>query len=360
MGRDRTQKHHRASDDRGEQEVQPAPGVDATHGSGHYPGWDHRGAPLFLVQVSVCLFGLLVYALSYFPSVEEYAGGSRLLQQIGIGVLVFGLTALTLARYDARDRVRQLETIADEVKSVTTSSLDLVHSAQESGIDRVYPFRTGDESWTFRDRLRDEFEKARREAHASGCPKIVRMMGISLRGFFFQNGELHTVTDDAFTDPNLRFEILLIDPYSEQAVMRSERESQREEGDVYTDPNAHFVSTLFTDMQNCTRYLQSFTLVKSPRVEVRFYRAAPSCFLVFVNDSVFVETYHYGRSGVGGLRGGRVPVLEFYSHTETYKELEGHFDYVWFKSKDRVLDAALANEIMNPPASVTLVQGGLS
>jgi hypothetical protein len=67
--------------------------------------------------------------------------------------------------------------------------------------------------------------------------------------------------------------------------------------------------------------------------------------LVFVNESVFVETYHYGRPGVGGLQGGKVPVLEFHSDSTTYQELRGHFEHVWFKSRKDVLNEALSHRV---------------
>lgn len=306
-----------------------------------YPVW---------VQVAVCLFGCSLYFVSFTPIVGQLLIIPEVMRQLGIGVFVFGITSFALTHWYARLSSRQLEKIGEEIKLLTTDTFDLVKSARDSGIARIYPLRTGelaenrDAERAFKDRLRMEFAKAEQLALESKESKTIRMMGISLRAFFNDSGDLFAMAENALRNKLLSFKILLVDPLSAQAGLRSERESQTHEDQEYNNVEEHFTSTLFTDLQKCTRTLNRFTETGG-RVDVRLYSTAPSCFLVFINESVFVETYHYGRSGIGGLKGGKVPVLEFHSDTSTYKELEGHFDHVWFKSRNRKLDQALTGEI---------------
>jgi hypothetical protein len=256
----------------------------------------------------------------------------------------------------------QLATLGNEIKALTLDTFDLVRSARDSGIARIYPLRTGefsdnpDAERAFRDRVKLEFRKAAQRGLAGERDVTIRMMGISLRAFFTSIGSLYPLTENALHNDRLRFQILLIDPFSAQAGLRSERESQTEETSEYLDVEEHLTSTLFQDLQQCTRTLLRFCAPDTDRVEVRLYSTAPSCLLIFVNESVFVETYHYGRSGIGGLKGGKVPVLEFHSDTGTYKELEGHFQHVWYKSRQQVLTPDLARSITDPRRDLKYLQ----
>lgn len=275
------------------------------------------------------------------------------MRQLSIGVLVFGLTSFALTHWYSKIMSDQIDSIGEEIKAITIDTFDLVKSAKDSGIARIYPLRTGEfaenpeAEKAFHAKIKLEFEKAARNALEKKEPILIKMMGISLRAFFNDAVDLYPMTENALRNDLLKFQVLLIDPFSAQAGLRSERESQNTEDEEYSSVEQHFSSTLFQDLQKCTKTLIRFT-DESKRVEVRLYSTAPSCLLIFVNESVFVETYHYGRSGIGGLKGGKVPVLEFHSDTNTYKELEGHFKHVWYKSRNRVLNDDVVSEIDNP------------
>jgi len=310
-----------------------------------YPTW---------IQSSVCLFGLVLYFASFSPFIVTLQIIPEIARQIGIGIFIFGLTSFALTHYYSKLMTEQIETLSKEIKSLTLDAFDLVKSSRASGISRIYALRTGeltdgsDGDREFRKRIQFEFEEAGKLAIQKKELTKIRMIGISQRDFFNDAGKMFQLAENALHNDFLQFEILLVDPFSAQAGLRSERESQTKEEQEYQTVDEHFTSTLFQDMQKCTRTLMRFIEPQNDRVQVRLYSTAPSCMLIFINESVFVETYHYGRSGVGGLKGGKVPVLEFHSDTNTYKELSGHFDHVWFKSRHRKLDKKLA-ELINAP-----------
>lgn len=310
------------------------------------------------IQISVCLFGLLLYFSSYWTFVIQLDIIPEAMRQIGIGVLVFGLTSFVLTYWYSKLATEQVSIIGEEMKSLMRNDLDIVRSARDSGISRIYPLRTGeggggDASKAFHERVEQEFTKAAHKAIETNQVGTIKMMGISLRAFFSDAGDLYTPTKSALDNQSLKFQILLIDPFCTQAGIRSERESQNRKDQEYTSVEDHFSSTLFMDLQKCANALSGIIASDRPHAEidVRLYSTAPSCFLILVNEIVFVETYHYGRSGVGGRRGGKVPVLEFHSDTSTYKELEGHFDHVWFKSRYRELYPQIASDIATPRTS---------
>jgi len=307
-----------------------------------------------LAQITVCLLGVVLYLLSFTPLAATLHFLPEVLRQLGLGVFVFGATSFFLTHWYSILMAQQLDTLGSEIKQLTVDTFDLVKSARDSGIARIYAQRTAgmsenpDAEKAFQERVKAEFREAARRALESKAEVTIRMTGISLRAFFHTNGTLFQLAENALQNDRLKFQILLIDPFSAQAGLRSERESQTQEDEEYITPEEHLTSTLFQDLQQCTRTLSRFIDDEKRRVEVRLYSTAPSCLLIFVNESVFVETYHYGRSGVGGLKGGKIPVLEFHSDTSTYKELEGHFQHVWFKSRQRALTPGFTDIITDP------------
>lgn len=300
--------------------------------------------PLWM-QVSTCLFGLSLYFASYHPDIVSSVDIKNILQQLGVGVLVFGITAFYITHRYNTIASRQISNVSEEIKSLTIEAFDLVKNAKNSGVERIFPLRTGEiydfnGSVTpneFRERIQHEFNKLSEIKEK----RLVRMVGISFRDFFNDLGLLSDVTEKLMKNENVHFEILLINPFSTQAGYRAEREAK----EPYSKVEDHFVSTLFQDIQKCTK---NFEKTDSNRIAVRFYSTAPSCMLIFVDQSVFVETYHYGRAGVGGLKGGKIPILEFRKGTHAYEELEGHFDYVWSKAIGCQLTPEFREKILIP------------
>ena len=214
----------------------------------------------------------------------------------------------------------RVDSIRDEVTQHTIETFDLVKNAHDSQVSRIYPLRAGehenpDAKRAFNNDIRGVFNDITTHAHETDeKAKHIRMMGISLRQFFNDAGELYPVIEPALNNQSLSFQILLIDPFSTQAGFRAEREQRGKANEEYERVDEHFSSTLYMDIQKATKTLLPFCLLnveqedsenieiekkvlsnreirKSKprvvnRVEVRLYSTAPSSLLLFLKDRV--------------------------------------------------------------------------
>jgi len=119
-------------------------------------------------------------------------------------------------------------------------------------------------------------------------------------------------------NPVLR--VLLLHPVSEQAVSRAFREDDR-----FKSFSDYRKTRLWNDItQSCDTLGH---LRERYPVSARAHKVAPACFLVFVNDVVFVEQYHFGDKRERAS--GKVPILEVAKGSTFYEQLDGHFEHVW-------------------------------
>ena len=322
-----------------------------------------------VVASLICVVGLVLILLASNHEIMPSQVMVEIFRGLGIATIAFGVTgyvhleisanAISTQMKDLRESLlTQTTNLREQLVEQTAVSFDLIKHARDSGITSIYARRFDQEDQIacqpFHDRIMREFTTIQPEP---GTVAEVLMLGISLRQFFGPIGEFHGIADTALKDLRLNFRILLLDPLCAQAGLRSERESDApvQEGLTdraepggeyeYTDVQSHLESVLFGDLQATTRTLREYVNHHAERVQARLYRTAPSCMLIFINDSVFLETYHYGRTGIGGLKGGKLPVLEFRSDTPQYKELKGHFDHVWYKARDQVLSQKVVDDI---------------
>ena len=114
--------------------------------------------------------------------------------------------------------------------------------------------------------------------------------------------------------------VLVLDPQCEQARLRSEREEPQ--GTPYEEGNLH------REVNDTIENVKIRFIKSGAKIEVHAYRGAPSCFLLIVDDFMFVEQYHYGRER-GQRAAELVPLIEFHKDSTMFEELQGHFDYMW-------------------------------
>lgn len=153
----------------------------------------------------------------------------------------------------------------------------------------------------------------------------IEVIGISLRSLFQGGGKLNKAILDMLADaaeserqtPSWR--VMVLDPECDQARYRSEREepegTKLEEGNLHREVDLTIQVVDHWHKRGCN-------------IELRAYKGSPSCFLMIIDNTIFVEQYHYGRAG-GARVAELVPLLEFISDSNTYRELLGHFDYMW-------------------------------
>jgi len=172
----------------------------------------------------------------------------------------------------------------------------------------------------------------------------VDLMGISLRRFFHNDTEINAKIRHLQNHP-IEWRVLVLDPETDQALYRSLREQETTyrrllDGQTFDyatmsrDELFQLYGETYRNMMLCTDVDKTkrdihFTLDQSGiKIKLRFYRAAPACFLAFVDDLLFVEQYHYGAT-LDERVAEQVPIFEFHRGSDMYKQMVGHFDHVW-------------------------------
>jgi hypothetical protein len=317
----------------------------------------HYRFPLLgLVLTLVFCGGLLIVA--YLPFLEGYGLIADLLKVTSVGVGISVAVAMIQSWYSSREITELVSATENHLRLLLRNTSDIVKNAQDFGIKQLIHPRFGEDGThakEFQIQIRKELEKA--IIRASESVVTIRIMGITLNEFF--GGELVTTMQKALKNNQIKFQVLVIDPLCLQAIWRSERESQTDrepqtKQEPYT-PEAHLRSRLYHDF----RISMSSLPDGENDIGTRVYDLAPSSHLVFINDMVFFENYYYGGLGDNRRGGGRIPTIVFDSTSETYRELQGHFEYVWARSKDKELNDALRkiieeatrNDICNLPGA---------
>ncbi len=162
--------------------------------------------------------------------------------------------------------------------------------------------------------------------------KRVLLQGVSLQSFF-SRGEISEAMYDLIGEGQVDIQVLILDRDCEQAAYRSYRErllQQQDEEISFEEYRAsgHRRSTLYRDTEETERTIRSwvsdFSTKNSPwecRLTVCKYASAPGCFMLAVDDVVFVEQYNYGknvrpkpgrRSASSATLGTDMPLLEYW------------------------------------------------
>ncbi|MDQ3935220.1 MAG: hypothetical protein M3340_11395 [Actinomycetota bacterium] len=212
--------------------------------------------------------------------------------------------------------------------------------AYETGVVNVF---------TDKDQARHRMERVLERAE-----RCVYIQGVSLKSFFSAGpasllGALGRVLE---TRPEVEVKVLALDPDCGQARQRSYRElalSLRPGAtlppfDEYAaDPELHVRSLLHQDTSNTIEQMRS---LDHPSFHARLYDSTPPCFMLLVDDVVFVEQFHLGKLVEGGQGlvtslGKDMPLVEYRRPPlEMFKQagmrlrspvglLEDHFEFVF-------------------------------
>jgi hypothetical protein len=153
--------------------------------------------------------------------------------------------------------------------------------------------------------------------------ETVWIQGISLQSFFRQDTELYASMHRLVEAGVVTIQVLVLNPHCEQAVLRAYREFilQGQQGDLssYKSSHGHESSTLYTDTERTKEVIRTMVRIikaRDPkwqrRIELSEYDSAPACFILRVDNSVFVEQYLYGKvsSETGVVLGKDMPLVE--------------------------------------------------
>ena len=120
--------------------------------------------------------------------------------------------------------------------------------------------------------------------------------------------------------------ILLIDPHSEGAYLRSEAEAKEGDFSRLFDEVNHTMD-LLSEIENKVNSNKNERL----SVEIKLYRTSPSAFMVLTSSTVFVEPYYFRPNH----NKSNYPMVKFYNPGEkgsVYHEYNFHFDWIWEKA----------------------------
>ena len=308
-----------------------------------------------LVAALVIAIGVSLIAFSQNQHFHNLTWGTPL-AQVGLALVITGLTFILINQQlekGNREYINSVISGSEEhirklLQDVTASLSDLkkhnqiLRGAIDRGVEQIYARRS--------DGLRDLMEDMLQSKH-------IRMLGISLREYFVSSGhhyrDMEALLDGVVNSTDKTIKVLIINPYSSQATIRAERESDKD----FDDRNRYEDSGLYSDVWQSMRYLDNWEnrgnqKPKRPDVwsncnancapiTARVYNCAPTCFLVITDSHTYIEQYHYGVQK-SGLVGGNFPLLRFPSlipesrdkadiraTTSVAEQLLGHFEYVW-------------------------------
>lgn len=223
---------------------------------------------------------------------------------------------------ELHDRIDEIHTIVED----HLGKIPAISALMKCGILNIYEDRPSAEG-----HILEMLSKAKDH---------IEVIGISLRSLFQGGGRLNKAILDVLADAaeskrqTPKWRVMVLDPECDQARYRSEREEPKgtnlEEGNLHREVNLTIQVVDNWRKRGCN-------------IELRAYKGSPSCFLMIIDNTIFVEQYHYGRAG-GARVAELVPLLEFISDSNTYRELLGHFDYMW-KSLSRAMPRKQNNRV---------------
>ena len=220
------------------------------------------------------------------------------------------------------------ETIAKQTASLTAQTSSLA-AMMESGIVQIYPSRADAAPHLFDDLTDVNNTK-------------IDIIGISLNDFALGHQQRLGKAWEAISnyvesgrigskDGGLRIRVLVVDPDSLGAVLRSSAELRES---VPTPVNLKANVNAITDsMLNLVRASEEKSKETGVTFECRLYRTAPISFLCLVDTVCYVEQYHFWSKRADGTP---IPVLKYRRDRKAlypmHAQMEQHFQWIWEKA----------------------------
>jgi len=258
------------------------------------------------------------------------------LVSVSSGLIVLGLAGIWVSYFAEGEA-------AKKIKGDIDTRFSLLGTVLKANVNDAY----FDENLHSEASCRDARFRKRIISELASSHSEVRILAIVAREFLHSgDGFAYTYLENFLKNqknkniskPLLR--ILIIHPMCEQAVSRAFREDIR-----YIKFADYGRTRLWSDVIQSFETLKHWIYENGYSVEARAYKVFPSCFLVFVNDVVFIEQYHFGKDRERAS--GKVPMLEVAKGGSYYEQLDGHFEHVWNTASAWKLTPNLLKEL-NP------------
>jgi DNA repair photolyase len=264
--------------------------------------------PRWLVLLTVFLILILLAVSFHLVSGEGRPLATALLIQL-IGGIATGLVVTTCVQLLVRSWLRP-------------ERWELLLG--QAGIHAVYPY-TKEGRQTRDQREVDLLTKAR----------TIDLLAITGATYLIGTGPVAESFRKA-ASRGARIRLLLLDPASLLARQRGARENGCQPGDY--DWAHHRESVLFKKHQLSLACWEELAKDSPSKPEVRIYSIPPTCSMLLLSESVFVDQYHFGTKDAhlpDGL-GEDYPVFEYRSvgaGVSTYQLAQSHFEWIWQNSK---------------------------
>lgn len=227
---------------------------------------------------------------------------------------------------------KTISTIMENYQKEPANAISQLLSIPKSGISTIYPTRI--EAYA---QIVERLDSASQQ---------ICLMGISLRKFFHNDTDINERIKSFKNKNAIPWRVLVLDPESEQAIFRSIREQEGMYGGVLTqEEGKHYSaleikdlldkirpiyvkSKLYKDVERTNDDIELSLKKRGFDIHLRYYQAAPVCFMALIDDRLFIEQYHYGATSDTRVA-EQVPVFEFSRGSAMYYQMDGHFRYVW-------------------------------
>jgi len=262
------------------------------------------------------------------------------LSGVSTGLIVLAAAGIWVSFFAEREaRIAQ-----EESMTMLTHRIDarfsILKATEQAKIEEMYYdiSNTRGEN-RYRDDLVRELQKAKGE---------IKILAVAAREFLHIGEGFVSNEIDSLINPNskkhnnlITVKVALLHPCSEAAVSRGLREHPGKTFESYDE------SILWQDLRKSCITLLDWQ-EQNYKVEARLYKVSPACFLVFINDVLFAEYYHFG---MGGRASGKIPLMKIKKESALYCELEGHFNYVWETAKPFTFNKKLFEKIEDQTTS---------
>ena len=267
-----------------------------------------------LLVIFIMVSAFLIF-LSFYVEGYGYELLGIALRQIGVATFIASTVSVCFSEYYSK--VRE-ESLRKELATIITQAMEERHSLKEAGIVSIYPDRKGNAI----DDLREKLENVEEGT--------VRMIGATLRVFFNPGSDssdiIHRIIN---TKPKVKFQVLLLNVNSLQALYRSEAETvggSFKDDEDYRKRSGQFIESERSRVQ--INSLNASVQSREPPIEVRYYDTAPYCLLVMFDDVCYTSQYIYGDSNAQ-VNTVKLPQIKFKAESNAYKNFKWHFDFVW-------------------------------
>ena len=306
-------------------------------------------------NVAIFFIGLLMVCVTYIPPLLVAQGKSdfngladRLLQQVGAGMIGASIVGILVTRFIGGSETKLQNILGDYLKDEVTGELKTIQrnisdqskhllesssaleTMRQMGLSRIYTKR-GEAS-------RDVYSEIQ-TGLANGTITEIDLLGISLNNFVRTDSGTETFhhvwtlitgyVNGKFpypSDRKLNIRVLVIDPLSQGAHLRSVGENRA---------NQDQLDRLSSDLDYTTRTLALMGRRVSQQSRpgnatfaFRLYRIPPGIFLLRTNTTSYVQPYYFWKSHESK---SSLPVFRLNDAEEIalHSGMKDHFDFIW-------------------------------